>query len=144
MIFSENRYPLFGIMLLFQPQSDDPHEAVWDLNVAGQPVSVSDQDALVVEINDAFLVEDLLGDLLVDRLALNRLIGEPRFVEPGIDVLVAEISDVLRRLALVEDVGVAVRIDAAGPADLEDLEAPGLRLVERGRELGDAHLDLEA
>ena len=51
---------------------------------------------------------------------------------------------VLRRLAVQEDVGVAVGIDPAAPADQEGLEFAGLGLLERGRELDDADLQVEA
>ena len=51
---------------------------------------------------------------------------------------------VLRRLGAHEDVGIAVGIDPAAPADLESLELAGLRLLERGRKLDQADLHVDA
>src|SRR5437763_7417450 len=116
-------------------QSDHAHDAVRHGLEAGQTGRVRDQIALMVQIDDAFFVQHLLGDSLVDRLALLGLVGQSRLVEPGIDVLVAKIADVLRRLALVEDIGIAVRVRPTPPPDLKSLEAAGFRLVERRRKL---------
>ena len=81
--------------------------------VAFELGGMGDDHQAVVEIDDRSFLQVLVGDLLVDRLALLELAGLAGIVEPLIDVLAAEVPIVLRRAALVEDVAVAVGIDAA-------------------------------
>ena len=96
-----------------QLDADHAHQAVGQLGVAFELGGMGDDHQAVVEIDDRSFLQVLVGDLVVDRLALLELAGLARIVEPLVDVLVAEVPVVLRRAALVEDVAVAVGIDAA-------------------------------
>src|SRR5262249_36457672 len=81
-------------------QADTGHgpDAVGNLLVAGQTCRGRDQDTLVIEVDDVFFVKHPAGDLLVKRLAFLEFAGEPRPIQRGIDVLVANAADVLWRL----------------------------------------------
>src|SRR5262245_39793816 len=54
---------------LLQLEADHPDQAVGNLRVALEPGDVRDQHAAVIDIELRIVLEDDLGELLVDRLA---------------------------------------------------------------------------
>src|SRR5262249_29301862 len=102
-----------------QPQPHHAHEAVRHLPVAVDAGVEADQHAAVIEIDDRILLQDDLGQLLVDRLAGGEIRDRAGLVEILVDVGVADAAVRLRSVADLEHIGVAVRIGAAAPGEQE-------------------------
>ncbi len=83
----------------------------------------------MVDIEDRAVGEELGRDRLIGLLALGRNALGARFGMGGIDVLVAVLAVVLRRVAGLEDEGIAVGIAAAAPADQVELKLAILGLL---------------
>src|SRR5262245_19937192 len=64
----------------FQLQSDNAHQPIRYLFVAVEPRGVRDQSAAVVDVELRIIVENDLGQLLVDRLALRGIGDHARVV----------------------------------------------------------------
>src|SRR5262249_1641278 len=95
-----------SIRALLELQSHHPHEAVGHLPIAVEARRVGDQDPAVIEVELRNIVENDFRKLLVDRLAGGEIGDDARFIEQPIGLAVAIAGIVLRRLALVEDIGV--------------------------------------
>src|SRR4051794_39168272 len=140
--FSIGRY--FGLSSSsLELQPDDAHQPVRDRLVAFELRGVGDQVPAVIDIDDRLVLEDRFRHLLVDLFALRQVGHEPGIVERLVDVRVGIGAVVLRRLGLLEDIGVAVRIDPAAPVEDEGLIFAGFGLLERGGELGDPDPQIE-
>src|SRR4051794_7321814 len=113
-----------------QLQPDHAHQAVGHLLVAFEPRGMSDQKLAMIEIDQGLVVEHDLGQLLVERLALRGIGDEAGVFQRLVGFGTGIAAVVLRRPGVQEDIGVAVGIDAAAPADQERLELAGLRLLE--------------
>src|SRR5262245_56522096 len=112
--------------------ADDADEAIRHLLIALDPVAERDQHAAVIEIDDGALGQELARHDFIALLAVGGHTLGARLQMRGVDLLVAILAVVLRRVAGLEDVGVAVGIDTAAPADEEQLELAILGLLERG------------
>src|SRR5215468_8812703 len=136
----------FIAVLLLELEAHDAHQPVGHLREPFDPVAERDQDLRVIEIEEARrrAGQHLGGDLLVHRLAPGRVVDAPRLLMQGVDLGIAVAVVVERPLADLGDEGVAVGIGAAAPAEQVELVVAFLGLLDRGRELGDADLQVEA
>src|SRR5215210_5447913 len=100
-----------------QLDADQAHEAVGHLLVALELRRVRDDDEAVVDVDDRALAQHLGGHLLVEALALLVVVLGARLLEAGVDLRVGIAPVVLRRIRLLEDVDVAVRIGAPRPGE---------------------------
>jgi hypothetical protein len=120
------------------------HEPVGHLLIALDLVGKRHQHLHVVEVEDRALGEEFLGDDFVGLLALGRIARGARDGVRRVDLLIAELAVVLRRVAGLEDERIAVGIAAPAPAVQIELVVAVVALLERSRELGDPDLEVEA
>src|SRR5436190_13728342 len=113
-----------------QLQSDYAHQPVRHLLVTFELRRMRDQDAAVVNIEERFFLQHDLRQLLIDCLALRLISDEAPVIERLVGLLVGPGAVVLRRVGLLEDVGVAVRIDPAAPGQEIGLVFSGLSLLQ--------------
>ena len=78
----------------------------------------------MIEVDQRLVVKHDLGQLLVDRLALRRIGDEAGVFERLVGLRIGIAAVVLRRVGVQKDVGIAVGIDPAAPADAG---RPGIR-----------------
>ena len=114
-------------------QPDHAHEPVRHLLVAFELGGVRDQELAVIKIDQRFVIEHDPGEFLVDRLAPRRIGDQTRIFERLVGFGVGIAAVVLRCAGVHKDVGIAIGIDPAAPADQERLEFTGLGLLEGGR-----------
>src|SRR6516165_10264609 len=98
-----------------QPCPHHPNQPIAELRVALQLRRMRNDHESVVEVDDRSLFEVLVGNLLVDRLALREFGHLACLFEPIVEVLITVAPVVLWRPALEEDVAVAVGIYAPAP-----------------------------
>src|SRR5262249_8517302 len=136
----------FIVFLLLEREAHDAHQPVGHLGKAVDAVAERDQDLRMVEVEEASggAGQHLGGDLLVHRLSCGGTAGARRLLLEGGDLGIEIAVVVERPLADLGDERVAVGVGAAAPAEQVELVVAFLGLLDRGRELGDADLQLEA
>src|SRR5260370_34711539 len=125
---------------LLQLHADHAHQPVGHLLVAFDLVGERHQHLHVVEVEDRALGEEFLVDDFVGLLALRRIARGARYGGRRVDLLIAELAVVLRRVARLEDERIAVGIPAPAPAVHIERVVAVVALLERSRELGDSDL----
>src|ERR1700712_3737711 len=108
--FSMAQFVAFAQIRSLQLQSDYAHEAVGHLDVAFELLSVDDQNLAVEDVEQRLVVEDDLGQLLVDRFALPRIRNEAGFFHQSVGFRIGIAAVVLRCLGVKEEIGIAVGI----------------------------------
>src|SRR5262245_12440505 len=122
----------------------DPHQAVGDCAVPLEVLGVGHDVVRVIQVDRVAPRADQVDGLAVEPAALRHVGHLPRLVQQGIDALVAGERGVQAALARLPLVDVAVRVDAAAPADQERLVLAVVGVGERGRELLGPERDVEA
>src|SRR5271166_3715265 len=106
-------------------QADHPYQTVGQLPVAFQPCGMRNQHKAVIEIELGNIFENDLGELFVHGLALRHIGERASLVEQLVGLRIAITGVILRRLAFMEDVEIAVGIRAAAPGQEKSLILPG-------------------
>ena len=84
----------------YELQSDHTHQSVRHLLVALELGGVRDQQLAVIEIDQRFVIEDGLGQLFADRLALRRIGNQARIFKQLVGPRVGIKGLVLRRFGV--------------------------------------------
>src|SRR5262249_39398449 len=92
-----------------QLQTDYAHQPVGHLLVAFELVGMRNQQPAVIKIDDRQIVEQNLGQLLVNRLALSGIVDQPGILQRLVGLGVGIAAIVLWRPGVHEDIGIAVR-----------------------------------
>src|SRR6516162_2597896 len=120
---------------------------------ADHPVGIGDepgqsggkgvQPFRMIEIDDREIAEEMLGDFAVMDQPLGPGLVSACGIELMIDLGIAIMPVVVWRVARDEIVDVAVRVDAAGPADRQSFEIAFCSELQCGREFGrlDTHVE---
>src|ERR1051325_4344560 len=98
-----------------QLQPDHAHQPGRHLLVAFELVGMREQESPVIDVEQRLLLKYDLGQFLIDRLALCLVGDKAAVVERLVGLLIGPGAVVLRRVGLLEDVGIAVRIDPSTP-----------------------------
>src|SRR5262249_7775805 len=123
-----------------------PHhadKAVRHLRVAVKFCRVRDENTTVIEVDLGNIRENGLRQFFVNRLARGDFRRDARLVEQFVDIGVAIAHRVLRRVALEEDVRIAVGISAPAPCQQVGLIVALLGLLERGGKFRNTDLQVD-
>src|SRR5579883_869359 len=129
---------------LLELEVDDAHEAVGIGLEAGELLRIAVNPLAVIEIDDRQIALRDRIDLVIELLARGGIARLARLVQQLVDLGVAVAPVIEVPLAGEEGIEVAVRIDAAAPADLIGFEVALLLAIEGGREFDGLDLDGDA